>query len=113
MACSLTYAATTVLIDGLYYSLGTSSATVLADQSSDKTVYSAYTSVTIPASVTYEATTYPVTTIGTSAFESMSNLESVVLPSSITAINTDAFYGCSKLANVNLPEGFGLPSRTN
>ena len=105
MACSLTYAATTVLIDGLYYSLGTSSATVLADQSSGKTVYSAYTSVTIPASVTYEATTYPVTTIGTSAFESMSNLESVVLPSSITAINTDAFYGCTKLSHVNLHEG--------
>ena len=46
-----------------------------------------------------------VTTIGTSAFENCTGLQSVVIPSSVTAINTDAFYGCSKLGSVNLPEG--------
>lgn len=117
-----------IKIDGLYYSLGSTTAAVVADQSSDKSVYSAYTSVTIPASVTWNNYEYPVTSIGsnafknctnlqsavlpnsltiigTSAFESCSNLQTVNIPSSVTAINTDAFYYCSKLAGIDLPEG--------
>lgn len=104
MVCLLTKAEI-VLIDGLYYSLGSTTAQVVKDQTSDKSVYSAYTTITIPASVTYNNYTYPVTSIGTSAFEALTNLQSVTLPSSITAINTDAFYGCTKLGSVNLPEG--------
>mgnify|MGYP003450808111 FL=1 len=104
MVCLLTKAEI-VLIDGLYYSLGSTTAQVVKDQTSDKSVYSAYTTITIPASVTYNNYTYPVTSIGTSAFEALTNLQSVTLPSSITAINTDAFYGCSNLKNVNLHEG--------
>ena len=97
--------AETVKLNGLYYSLGTTTAQVVADQSSDKSVYSAYTTVSIPASVTYNNYTYPVTSIGTSAFENCSNLQSVVLPSSVTTIGQDAFYGCSQLGSVNLEEG--------
>ena len=104
MACTLMYAET-VLIDGLYYSLGTTTAQVVNDQTSGKTVYSAYTAVTIPANVTYNDYTYPVTSIGTSAFEALTNLQSVTLPSTITSIYTDAFYGCTKLGSVNLEEG--------
>lgn len=105
MAFSAGAWAETVKLNGLYYSLGTTTATLVSDQSSDKSVYKEYISVTIPTSVTYSNYTYPVTTIGTSAFEGCSNLQSVTLPSSITTINTDAFYGCNKLANVNLHEG--------
>ncbi|MBR4520487.1 MAG: leucine-rich repeat domain-containing protein, partial [Paludibacteraceae bacterium] len=94
-----------VKINGLYYSLGTTTAQVVKDQSSDMSVYKAYTTVTIPASVTYSNYTYPVTSLGTSAFEGCSNLQSVTLPASITTINTDAFYGCTKLGSVNLVEG--------
>ena len=94
-----------VKLNGLYYSLGSTTATVISDQSSDKSVYKDYPSVTIPASVTFNNYTYPVTGIGTSAFESCSNLQSVSLPSSINTINTDAFYGCVKLGSVILPEG--------
>ena len=97
--------AETVLIDGLYYSLGSTTAQVVIDQTSDKSVYSAYITVAIPASVSYNNYTYPVTSIGTSAFEGCSNLQRVTLPSSITAIGTDAFYGCTKLGDINLPEG--------
>ncbi len=97
--------AETVLIDGLYYSLGSTTAQVVKDQTSDKSVYSAYITVAIPASVSYNNYTYPVTSIGTSAFEGCSNLQSVTLPSSITAIGTDAFYACAKLGDINLPEG--------
>ena len=97
--------AETVKLNGLYYSLGTTTATLVSDQSSDKSVYKEYTSVTIPASVTYSNYTYPVVSIGTSAFEGCSNLQSVTLPPSITTIGTDAFYACPKLGSVNLPEG--------
>ena len=94
-----------VKLNGLYYSLGTTTAQVVADQTSDKSVYSAYTTVTIPATVTYNNYTYAVNSIATSAFESCSNLQSVVLPASITTIGTDAFYGCTRLASVTLVEG--------
>ena len=104
MACTLSHAEI-VKLNGLYYSLGTTTAQVVKDQSSDQSVYSAYTSVTIPASVTWSNYTYPVTSIGTSAFEGCSNLQSVTLPKSVTTINTDAFWGCTKLSSVNLEEG--------
>ena len=97
--------AETVLIDGLYYSLGTTTAQVVKDQTSNNSVYSAYTTITIPASVTYNDYTYPVTSIGVNAFQALSNLQSVTLPSSITTINDYAFYSCTKLGSVNLPEG--------
>ncbi len=97
--------AETVKINGLYYSLGATTAQVVQDQSTGKSVYSAYTSVTIPASVTYNNYTYPVTSIGSSAFEALTNLQQVVLPSGVTTINSDAFYGCSKLGSVNIDEG--------
>ena len=111
LVCSLIVAisgsvmAEIVKINGLYFSLGTTTAQVVKDQSSDMSVYKAYTTVTIPASVTYSSYTYPVTSLGTSAFEGCSNLQSVTLPASITTINTDAFYGCTKLGSVNLEEG--------
>ncbi len=104
VACASIFAEN-VKINGLYYSLGNTTATLVSDQSSDKSVYSAYTSVTIPSSVTYNNYTYPVTSVGTSAFEGCSNLQSVTLPSSVTSIGTDAFYGCIKLGSINLEEG--------
>ena len=97
--------AETVKIGNLYYSLSATTAQVVNDQSSDKSVYKDYTSVTVPASVTYNNYTYPVTSIGTSAFEGLTNLQSVTLPTSVTTIGTDAFYGCTKLGSVNLEEG--------
>ena len=105
MVSATTLFAETVKLNGLYYSLGTTTAQVVKDQSSDKSVYKDYTAVTIPASVTYNGYTYPVTSIGTSAFEALTNLQSVTLPTSVTTIGTDAFYGCTKLGSVNLEEG--------
>jgi hypothetical protein len=95
MVSATTLYAETVKLNGLYYLLGTTTAQVVKDQSSDKSVYKDYTAVTIPASVTYNGYTYPVTSIGTSAFEALANLQSVTLPTSINTIGTDAFYGCT------------------
>ena len=111
LLCLLTlFTATTafaeiVRLGDLYYSLGTTTATVVKDQTTDKSVYVNFISVDIPASVTYNNYTYPVTTIGTEAFKNCSNLQSVTLPNSITSISTDAFYYCTKLGSINLPEG--------
>ena len=105
MVCAAAMVAETVKINGLYYSLGTTTATVVSDQSSDKSAYKNLTTVTIPASVPYNNYNYTVTTIGSDAFESCANLQSVTLPATITTISSDAFYSCTKLASVNLPEG--------
>lgn len=42
-----------VKLNGIYYSLGTTTAQVISDQSSDKSAYKNLTEVTIPASVNY------------------------------------------------------------
>ena len=97
--------AETVLVGDFYYSLGSTAATLVKDQSSGQTVYKEYITVNIPAEVKYNNNTCPVTSIGTSAFEGCSNLQSVTLPSSITTINTAAFYGCKALKEINLHEG--------
>ena len=47
-------------------------------------------SVTIPASVTYSATNYTVTSIGISAFEG-TGLTSITIPASVTGIGANAF----------------------
>ena len=103
--CSMSLMAEIVKLNGFYFSLGNTTATLVQDQSSEKTAYAGFVDITIPASVTYNNYTYPVVTIGSSAFSGLKNLQSVTLPNTITAINTDAFYGCVKLGSINLPEG--------
>ncbi len=103
--CAMNLMAEIVKLNGFYFSLGNTTATLVQDQSSEKTAYAGFVDITIPASVTYNNYTYPVVTIGSSAFSGLKNLQSVTLPNTITAINTDAFYGCVKLGSINLPEG--------
>ena len=106
LVCAMNLLADQIIKYGdLYFSLGSTTATVVKDQSSDDPTYKDFITVTIPDSVKYNSYTYPVKTIGTSAFSSCSNLQSVTLPNTITTINTDGFYGCVKLGSVNLPEG--------
>ena len=57
--------------------------------------YNSYSgNVVIPASVTYSGKTYPVTSIGESAFDGCSALTSVTIPNSVTSIGNYSFYRC-------------------
>ncbi len=60
-------------------------------------------SVTIPSSVTYNSTTYSVTSIGSGAFEDCTGLTSVTIPNSVTTIGYRAFEGCTGLTSVTIP----------
>ena len=59
--------------------------------------------VSIPETVSYNSTTYSVTSIGNEAFFKCSALTQVTIPNSVTSIGNEAFYGCSALTQVTIP----------
>ncbi len=60
-------------------------------------------SVTIPATVTFDSTTYDVKSIGVSAFQNCSTITSITLSSGITTIEGHAFRSCANLSSVSIP----------
>ena len=88
----------------LYYNIVSGSAQVTSQNSSSYPRYSNLTgALTIPSSVTYNGTTYTVTSIGNDAFYYCSGLTSVTIPNSVTSIGNDAFNICSGLTSVTIP----------
>ena len=63
-------------------------------------------STSISGAITIPSTLggYPVTSIGSFAFEYCRSLTSVSLPDSVTSIGSSAFYGCSKLTSITIPD---------
>ena len=95
-------------VGDLYYNITSSSApytvevTYQAYWSSNN--YLGLATATIPSTVTYEGTTYSVTSIGNSAFRSCSSLTSITIPNSVTSIGETAFSWCSSLTSLTIPE---------
>ena len=90
-------------VGGIYYNINGNEATVTYRGSSYYDYSNEYTgAVNIPSSVTYNGTTYSVTTIGNYAFRECSGLTSVTIPNSVTTIGGDAFYFCTGLTSVTI-----------
>lgn len=66
--------------------------------------YSTLSSIIIPSSVTYNGTTYGVTSIGDSVFYVRYSLHAITLPESVTNIGNSAFNGCEALTSITIPE---------
>ena len=87
-------------VDGIYYGINDDGKTVYV--TSGDIEYSG--EVAIPSTVTYDSTTYSVTSIGEKAFSGCSGLMSVTIPESVTSIGEDAFAYCIGLMSVTIPE---------
>ena len=99
LLCSVSANAHDFKVGGIYYNI-TSSTDLMVEVTYGGSSSSAYTNeytgfVTIPESVTYNGTTYSVTSIGYQAFCYCSGLTSVTIPNSVTSIGDAAFSGCS------------------
>ena len=57
----------------------------------------------IPSTISYNGTTYSVTSIGDRAFYYCSGLTSVTIPNGVTSIGNYAFYECRSLTSVTIP----------
>ena len=93
-----------VEIDGIYYNLNSetkeASVTYKGDDAFDEDEYVG--TITIPSTITYNETTYNVTSIGESAFWCCENLKSVTIPNCIKRIEDKAF-GYSGIASISIP----------
>ena len=84
-------------VDGICYNRSGTEAIVTS--SSNKYIGD----VIIPETVTYNDTTYSVTSIGDYAFYGCSELSSVTIPNSVTSIGRNAFEYCRGLADLIIP----------
>ena len=93
-------------VNGIYYNIidetnKTVEVTYIGDY------YNSYTNeytgaVAIPSSVTYNSTTYSITSIGDQAFRDCRGLTSISIGNSVTSIGYDAFMGCRGLTSVTI-----------
>ena len=94
------------MVDGLCYNYNSdgTSVTVTYFRGPYSSSYSNLNgSLTIPATVPYNGSTYSVTSIGISAFYSCGGLTSVTIPNSVTSIGENAFCFCYGLNSVTIP----------
>ena len=91
-------------VDGIYYKINGNEATVTYKGSYETVYENEYSGfVVIPATVTYNGTTYPVTSIGDKAFYECTGLTGIDIPNSVTAIGDGAFLDCTGLTSIDIP----------
>ena len=94
-------------VNGIYYDI-TNSTNETVKVTYKGSYYYSYSNeytgaLSIPSSVTYNSTTYSVTSIGDGAFWNCTGLTSVTIPNSVTTIGDCAFEYCSGLTSVTIP----------
>ncbi len=100
---------------GIYYNISsttdkTVSVTYLNKENTNgwdeyNTADGAYTGdISVPEQITYNGTTYNVTTIGDHAFENCTGLQSIELPEGITELGIYAFWSAKSLESISLPK---------
>ena len=91
---SLVVSAYDANVNGIYYNFSGKEAivTYLNLGSTNKSAYSG--NIVIPETVTYNGTTYTVTSIGNKAFHFCSDVTGVTIPNSVTSIGDYVFYYC-------------------
>ena len=94
---SISASAYHVEVDGIYYDISETTAKVISGDNK----YSG--DIVIPESITYNASKYPVTSIGNYAFWYCSGLTSITIPNSVTSIGDEAFSDCSYLTSITIP----------
>ena len=104
LLCSFTATAHDFEVNGIYYNISSSTnktVEVTYKGTSSNEYSDEYTgSVVIPESVTYNGSTYSVTSIGERAFYYCAGLTSITIPNSVTSIGEYAFYKCTGLTSV-------------
>ena len=106
LLCSIVVNAHHFEVNGIYYNI---------TDATDKTVEVTYRGnysysysneytgrVVISESVTYNGTTYSITSIGEEAFSGCYRLASIEIPNSVTCIGNSAFSGCDGLTSVTI-----------
>ncbi len=93
-------------VDGICYNINGNEATVTSKGDYYDMYFVGYLgSVVIPATVTYNGTTYPVTSIDEIAFYCCDGLTSIDIPNSITKIGDFAFGNCPALTSIVVESG--------
>ena len=91
-------------VDGIYYNHLDGNNVEVTYRGYDYYSYDEYSGeVIIPSTVTYNGTTYSVTSIGRSAFHNCSSLTSITIPNSVTSIGNQAFCWCNSLTSITIP----------
>lgn len=89
----------------LYYNITSDTTVAVTFQERSFFNYSGLTSAVIPESVTYNDTTYTVTTIAPNAFSGCRSLTSITIPGCVTDIRAAAFAYCGALTSIIIPNG--------
>ena len=92
-------------VDGICYNIKGNEAAV-ASRRVPGFLFIGYSgAVVIPATVTYDGTTYPVTSIEAIAFWGSTELTNVDIPNSVTEIGQEAFANCPGLTSIVVDSG--------
>nr|MCR4665092.1 leucine-rich repeat domain-containing protein [Paludibacteraceae bacterium] len=92
-------------INGIMYNLDATTRTATVAKIVQYNQYYYSGAIVIPEQVSYNNRDYTVIGIDEQAFYQQQNLTSVVIPATVTSIGSSAFEGCSSLNSVTIAEG--------